>query len=62
MEFRRAEADGESFSRLRQKIYEALIKLYSGKTVEDFEIQRKAATVTFGYWLTFVCKKRPRKS
>ena len=39
--------DEETFSSLSQKIYEALIKLYPNKAVEDFEIQRKAATVTF---------------
>lgn len=39
--------DEETFSSLSQKIYDALIKLYPNKSVEDFEIQRKAATVTF---------------
>ncbi|RPA22862.1 CBASS oligonucleotide cyclase [Shewanella frigidimarina] len=37
----------ETFSSLSQKIYDALIKLYPNKSIEDFEIQRKAATVTF---------------
>lgn len=40
-------ADEETFSSLSQKIYEALLKLYPNKSIEDFEIQRKAATVTF---------------
>ncbi|KPG95937.1 nucleotidyltransferase [Pseudomonas sp. RIT-PI-q] len=39
--------DEESFSSLSEKIHEALIKLYPTKAVEDFKIQRKAATVTF---------------
>lgn len=39
--------DEESLASLTQLIYDALIKLYPNKTVEDFEIQRKAATVTF---------------
>ena len=39
--------DKESLASLIQLIYDALIKLYPNKTVEDFEIQRKAATVTF---------------
>lgn len=39
--------DQESLASLNQLIYDALIKLYPNKTVEDFEIQRKAATVTF---------------
>ena len=39
--------DDETFSSLSEKIYEALIKLYPNKAVEDFEIQRKAAKVTF---------------
>ncbi len=39
--------DKESLASLNQLIYDALIKLYPNKTVEDFEIQRKAATVTF---------------
>lgn len=39
--------DKETLASLSQLIYEALIKLYPNKAVEDFEIQRKAATVTF---------------
>lgn len=39
--------DKESLASLNQLIYDALIKLYPNKTVEDFEIQRKAATVIF---------------
>ena len=39
--------DKESLASLNQLIYDALIKLYPNKTDEDFEIQRKAATVTF---------------
>ncbi|BEP66808.1 MULTISPECIES: CBASS oligonucleotide cyclase [unclassified Variovorax] len=39
--------DKESLASLTQLMYDALIKLYPTKTVEDFEIQRKAATVTF---------------
>jgi len=39
--------DEETFATLSQKIYDALIKLYPNKSVEDFEIQRKAAKVTF---------------
>lgn len=40
-------ASQESLSTISQKIYDALIKLYPNKSVEDFELQRKAATVTF---------------
>lgn len=39
--------DQETLASLNQLIYDALIKLYPNKAVEDFEIQRKAATVTF---------------
>jgi len=39
--------DKETLASLSQVIYDALIKLYPNKAVEDFEIQRKAATVTF---------------
>jgi tRNA nucleotidyltransferase (CCA-adding enzyme) len=39
--------DKETLASLSQLIYDALIKLYPSKAVEDFEIQRKAATVTF---------------
>jgi Second Messenger Oligonucleotide or Dinucleotide Synthetase domain/tRNA nucleotidyltransferase, second domain len=37
----------ETLASLKELIYEALIKLYPTKAIEDFEIQRKAATVTF---------------
>lgn len=37
----------ETLASLSQLIYDALVKLYPNKSVEDFEIQRKAATVTF---------------
>ncbi len=37
----------ETLQTLTQTIYDALVKLYPNKSVEDFEIQRKAATVTF---------------
>ncbi|MCA6942816.1 nucleotidyltransferase [Pectobacterium polaris] len=37
----------ESFASLSEKIYEALLKVYPSKAVEDFQIQRKAATVSF---------------
>jgi tRNA nucleotidyltransferase (CCA-adding enzyme) len=39
--------DQESLASLTQLIYDALIKLYPNKSVESFEIQRKAATVQF---------------
>lgn len=39
--------DEESLESLSQAIYDVLIKLYPTKAVEHFEIQRKAATVTF---------------
>lgn len=39
--------DKETLASLSQLIYDALVKLYPNKAVEDFEIQRKAATVTF---------------
>jgi len=39
--------DKESLASLTQLIYDALITLYPNKSVENFEIQRKAATVTF---------------
>lgn len=41
------DADHETLSSLNQLIFDALITLYPNKSVEDFEIQRKAATVTF---------------
>lgn len=37
----------ESYNSLSQKIHDALLNLYPNKAVEDFKIQRKAATVTF---------------
>lgn len=37
----------ETFADLSETIYELLIKIYPTKKVEDFEIQRRAATVTF---------------
>lgn len=39
--------DHETFSELSDTIYQLLIKIYPTKKVEDFEIQRRAATVTF---------------
>lgn len=41
------DVDKETFETLSQTIYDLLITLYPSKSVEDFEIQRKAATVTF---------------
>lgn len=41
------DADKETLDSLNNIIYELLIKIYPNKSVEDFEIQRKAATVTF---------------
>ncbi|MGK2742427.1 CBASS oligonucleotide cyclase [Tepidicaulis sp. LMO-SS28] len=40
-------ADQETLDSLNDLIYDLLIKQYPTKAVEDFEIQRKAATVTF---------------
>lgn len=39
--------DKETLQSLCDTIYELLIEIYPNKSVEDFEIQRKAATVTF---------------
>lgn len=39
--------DEETLSSLSELIYKALIELYPNKSVEDFTIQRKAATVEF---------------
>ena len=39
--------DSESLESLSADIYQLLIDLYPNKTVEDFEIQKKAATVNF---------------
>lgn len=41
------DADQETLDTLNNLIYDLLIKIYPNKAVEDFEIQRKAATVTF---------------
>ncbi len=38
---------GESRMNLLDKIYELLVEIYPSKQVDDFEIQRKAATVEF---------------
>lgn len=39
--------DGESYKDLCNKIYDLLIGIYPTKKVDDFEIQRRAAKVTF---------------
>jgi len=39
--------DSETLNSLIETIHTLLIKIYPNKAVEDFEIQRKAATVTF---------------
>lgn len=41
------DADHETLESLMQTIYDVLVKLYPNKSVEHFEIQRKAATVNF---------------
>ncbi len=41
------DADKETLDSLNDTIYDLLIKQYPTKSIEDFEIQRKAATVTF---------------
>src|SRR5882724_7565431 len=41
------DASKETLDSLNDTIYALLIKQYPNKSVEDFEIQRKAATVTF---------------
>lgn len=41
------DASQETLDSLNDTIYDLLIKVYPNKSVEDFEIQRKAATVTF---------------
>ncbi len=41
------DADAETLEDLTARIYDLLVKQYPSKSVEDFEIQRKAATVTF---------------
>lgn len=40
-------ADKETIESLNNTIYDLLVKQYPSKSIEDFEIQRKAATVTF---------------
>jgi hypothetical protein len=37
----------ETLDSLNDTIYDLLVKIYPNKSIEDFEIQRKAATVTF---------------
>ena len=39
--------DNETLQSLNDTIYNLLVKIYPNKDVEDFEIQRKAATVSF---------------
>ena len=39
--------DRETLESLNDRIYDLLLKIYPSKAVEDFEIQRKAATVSF---------------
>jgi hypothetical protein len=39
--------DKETRESLGDQLYELLIELYPSKSVEDFEIQKRAATVTF---------------
>lgn len=41
------DAKVETLESITRTIYDALVKLYPNKNVEDFEIQRKAATVNF---------------
>lgn len=41
------DASQETLDTLNDLIYDLLIKIYPNKSVEDFKIQRKAATVTF---------------
>ena len=41
------DASYETFNQLSDTIYELLIKIYPNKKVDDFVIQRRAATVTF---------------
>lgn len=41
------DASQETLDSLSELIHKLLIKIYPSKSVEDFEIQRKAATVTF---------------
>ncbi|KPW16289.1 hypothetical protein ALO83_200103 [Pseudomonas cannabina pv. alisalensis] len=39
--------DSKSYEKLCNRIYELLLEIYPTKKVEDFEIQRRAATVVF---------------
>jgi len=39
--------DNDTVESLSSDIYESIIELYPNKAVEDFEIQKKAATVVF---------------
>lgn len=41
------DADAETLEGLTARVYNLLVEQYPSKSVEDFEIQRKAATVTF---------------
>lgn len=41
------DVDHKTFAELSETIYQLLIKIYPTKKVEDFEIQRRAAKVTF---------------
>jgi hypothetical protein len=41
------DADQETLNSLNDTIYDLLIELYPNKSIEDFEIQRKAAKITF---------------
>lgn len=41
------DAEAETLEDLTARIYDLLVEQYPSKSVEDFEIQRKAATVTF---------------
>ncbi len=41
------DASQETLDNLNDLIYDLLVKIYPNKSVEDFQIQRKAATVTF---------------
>ena len=41
------DADQETLDSLNDTLYALLVEIYPNKSIEDFEIQRKAATVTF---------------
>ena len=45
--FEKLDDETESYESLSQRIYDFLIAAYPTKEVEDFELQRKAATVSF---------------